>query len=866
MKMRTTKIILFVLAGIFSCSAIAMADDIKVVEWADADGFVKMNALHDAINEDLDEDGNFIGPDNRVYQLKNDGFYWITERIEARFPLRIVGEEPAAGKSPPVLQNRHDADDSWDETMIVSQNDLELRNIWIVGRTEQGNEGWGLIDIAGDNSTVVIDNIVLEYNFSAVIHNLAPGTDFSLTNSHFRNLIDHSQYWAGRIFRTEAPTKRIFVENNTFFNIGHTIIQVRHPEGEFWFNHNTVVNTGRHVVSAEGVQWQNAYIANNLMINGQWHGEIEDDFSPVREQEEDNQYTTWVSLDYIDPTLGFEDQRRVGILNNAHWVHPTIWDYYDEYPEDVPPDAGAPDEGVVRAADFLNVRGHDLVAEWDGIKFENHLDLVGEDLGLQFHDEGHFDKLAVDMMAWIQSFRAGVETSEYYWEMQGRPTGPGELTPSVRQIHPIAQNAENFTYAHSEALTNAIGGYPVGDLNWYPEEKQDWLAERDQLEQEIRDQFEEPDIFHVVADFEAEDGHLSGDATAKYFDGFEYYFLEGGEIVWTFDMEEGGEFGIDLHHNKGDEGDRGQHIIVNGENLLNYEDYGEYYFPGDQPQNTWLVEEIRNEDLFEGEIELQEGRNTIILRASWGYQYFHGLDIVDTGGNVVKDMSIFDGDIRGASGSVTCEDVQDGQEVPFCPSGGGWVDFDSGGEVSFDIEFGGTGDYNVQFFYMLESGTASADLEIGGQFKEIISFEEATGEAEVTVASAYIEEGTQGITVNSAAGGFNLDRVQVFTTEDVWTSSRRPKADLPRAYQLYQNYPNPFNPATNIKFELQNPSDITLTVYDALGRRVSTLAEGRYQEGVHMVQFNPKNLASGVYIYRLQAGDVQITRQMMFIK
>ena len=866
MKQRITALSTMLLLFLFAWSTAVMANEhVKVVEWADEDGFVIMNALLDAIAEDIDEDGNYIGPEDRVYQLQANGYYFNTERIESPGPLRIVGEEPGDGDQPAILQNRHADDDSWDETMIVSQNDLELRHLWIVGRTEQGSEGWGLIDIAGDNSTVIIDHVVLEYNLSAVIHNLAPGTDFSMTNSHFRNLIDHSQYWAGRVIRTEAPTSRLFFENNTFFNVGHTIVQVQQTEGELWFNHNTVVNSGRHVLSAEGVQWQRAFIANNMFINGYWHGETEDDFSAIREGEPDNQYGSWISLDYLDPQLGFEDQRRIGILNNAHYVIPEIWDLYDEYPEDVEPDAGAPAEGDVRAAAFLNQRAMDIIGEWENIKFENHLNLIGEDLGLQFYEDGHFDDLFIDMFAWLSAQRAGLEPSEYYWDIDRDPSPSPDPTPSVGQVYPIAENAENFAYTHSGAMSNAVGGYPVGDLNWFPDQKADWEANRDAQEQQIRDMFDAAEELNAVADLEAEDGILDGDAHVVEFDGFEYFHLETGGFTWTFEMEEGGEYGLNVLHNKGNEGDRGQVIEVNGVNLRNNDGFGEYFFPGDQPNNEWLVEEIRNEDLYEGEIVMNEGQNTVTIRASWGWQAFAGFEIVDAGGNVVAEYTIFDSDIS-ASGTLTCLDEPDGAEVDFCPSGGAWVNYGGSGEVGFDLEFKGTGLYNIQFYYMLESGSASADLYVGGDFVEEVFFDEASGSSEVVVASVNIDEGTQGFSLVSDDAALNLDRVMIFTSTDVWLSADDGGTTLPEGFELSQNYPNPFNPTTQIRFEIPSASDVRLDVYNLIGQRVATLVDGFQAEGTHTVQFDGSHLSSGVYIYRLQAGNHTSVRKMTLIK
>lgn len=866
MRKFSTMLLSLALAVVLGWSQMASAQSVKEVEWWDGSQII-VNSLLDAIDEDLDEEGNFVGPEDRVYQLQAGGIYRNTSRITGNFPIRLVGEE--GGDFPPILQLTEDETGDADGTMIVAQNDLELRNLWIVARTTGGDEGWGQIDLSGDDATVVLDNIVYEYNFGVMIHNLAPGTDLSITNSHFRNMIDHNQWWAGRVLRLEAPTSRVFVENNTFFNIGHTVIQIQQVPGEFWFNHNTVVNIGKEVNQYEGVQRQNVINANNLYINGHWHGEDATNFSDIRVAEEDNQYGSWVNLDYLDPSLGFEEDRRVGIINNVQYTSPQVMAYYDELPADVGPDAGAPAEGDIRAAGFLNQRGQDIVNQFDQIKWENHLDLTGEDLGLQFEQDGHMDGLAERMIEWAVAMRSedGRDMEEWHWDIPGRDYNADDMAPSVPMVWPFAENAENFTYTHEGALGHAVGGYPVGDLNWYPDQKAAWENERDDLEAQIRGMFEDVVETEVVAAMEAEDGQLSGDASIQYFDGFEYFHLEGGGVVWTFDWDQEGEYGLDVHHNKFDEGDRGQNILVNDVNLQNDEDYGEYFFPGDQPNNMWLVEEIRNDELYDGEIVLHEGENTVEISSSWGWQGFHGFDIVDANGDVVESFSIFDGNIVGA-GALTCLDTPESDdEADFCPSGGAWVDFGSGGEVHFDIEFLGTGDYNLQMFYVMDNGSATADVMFGDNLAEAVTFEEASGEREVAVAGAYVEGGTVGITISSDAGGFSLDNLQLFADPAIWTTSADEVAStLPDGFELGQNYPNPFNPTTQINFEVPDYADVRLEVFNLLGQRVATLVDGPQNAGSHSIQFDAQNLSSGVYIYRLQVGNHSAVRKMTLIK
>jgi hypothetical protein len=89
---------------------------------------------------------------------------------------------------------------------------------------------------------------------------------------------------------------------------------------------------------------------------------------------------------------------------------------------------------------------------------------------------------------------------------------------------------------------------------------------------------------------------------------------------------------------------------------------------------------------------------------------------------------------------------------------------------------------------------------------------------------------------------------------------------LPTAFTLEQNYPNPFNARTNISFSLNEPGYVVLTAFDLTGRVIETLTYGYYPAGTHVLVFNAKDLASGIYFYRLQAGQYKDTKRMLLIK
>ena len=95
---------------------------------------------------------------------------------------------------------------------------------------------------------------------------------------------------------------------------------------------------------------------------------------------------------------------------------------------------------------------------------------------------------------------------------------------------------------------------------------------------------------------------------------------------------------------------------------------------------------------------------------------------------------------------------------------------------------------------------------------------------------------------------------------------------MPATFTLHQNYPNPFNPITSLRYDLPEQAQVTLTVYDLMGREVTQLINNTIQEaGYKSVQWNAtdtfgKPVSAGVYLYQIQAGEFAQTRKMVLLK
>lgn len=114
------------------------------------------------------------------------------------------------------------------------------------------------------------------------------------------------------------------------------------------------------------------------------------------------------------------------------------------------------------------------------------------------------------------------------------------------------------------------------------------------------------------------------------------------------------------------------------------------------------------------------------------------------------------------------------------------------------------------------------------------------------------------------SGGFDQE---IYSAVIDITVGVKPAAnEIPMGFNLEQNFPNPFNPSTNIKFELPKASFVKLVIFDALGREMESLVNQEMNAGSHSITWDASKYTSGVYFYKLTAGDFTDTKKMMLLK
>jgi len=213
----------------------------------------------------------------------------------------------------------------------------------------------------------------------------------------------------------------------------------------------------------------------------------------------------------------------------------------------------------------------------------------------------------------------------------------------------------------------------------------------------------------------------------------------------------------------------------------------------------------------------------------------------------------------------------------------GWlIKMDDSGDTLWTRTFGGAGnDYIYSVWqtsdggYMLGGSTESFGAVNGDVYViktdstgDMLWYWNYGGPGEDGAASIRqtADEGfiVAGSTTSFGAGG--NDALIIRLTSDQTSIAENGNPYLPAELSLNPNYPNPFNAVTTISFQLAIPGNVKLAVYDLLGREIAILVNGYLETGNYTIDFDASGLSSGVYFYRMWAGDAVETRRMVLLK
>lgn len=127
-----------------------------------------------------------------------------------------------------------------------------------------------------------------------------------------------------------------------------------------------------------------------------------------------------------------------------------------------------------------------------------------------------------------------------------------------------------------------------------------------------------------------------------------------------------------------------------------------------------------------------------------------------------------------------------------------------------------------------------------------------------TVGEAFVGKSSNAVNQNQIGFWYVYQQTTITDVEDEET--------IPTVFKLEQNYPNPFNPSTIIKFAVPERSNVIIKIYNITGEEVHTLVNEEKERGWYEIKFNSNGLASGIYLYRMQAGSYVNIKKMMLMK
>lgn len=138
-------------------------------------------------------------------------------------------------------------------------------------------------------------------------------------------------------------------------------------------------------------------------------------------------------------------------------------------------------------------------------------------------------------------------------------------------------------------------------------------------------------------------------------------------------------------------------------------------------------------------------------------------------------------------------------------------------------------------------------------------------------AGAVIEVKVSDTGASTAGDVLRADAIKVALFQEISSVDELAAGDVPADFELLQNYPNPFNPATTIEYHIPQTAQVQLAIFDAMGKRVRNLVEAQQQPGRHRIAWDARNeagapVASGVYFYRMRAGEFVDQKKMILLQ
>lgn len=433
----------------------AAAQDQRIVEVPSGFG-----TLNDAVQGDTTATGARVDS-NTVYVLERNGRYLLNGRLRhSGYHLHIRAAE--GDGAPPIVQPGVRESGTADNPLMALAGDFTLEGLWILNQSDAGAKNSNGIAIGAEGITGRIDNCIFEVATWLGIRINLPNSKLYVTNSIIRNLIRIDDPGNGKFLDPRGTNQELmYLENNTFYNMTSEIVResgalIRN----FFFNHNTVYNVGaisRNDARVNLSRIVNGTFANNQFINIAPLGDITTDWDyfggEIEGRTDSGSLFPLDSLKADDLGIAETDRNVVIANNNFHW-DTELLNYFDTI-------------DTVQVFSILSPLAEDFV-DAGLVTLAANLD---EDV--EFANAPDVQRAIGYSQAWYTTFcddDPPLETCDFQ-------TNPAEWDPLVSVAAMPWPIPEDFSYPTTAAsYTGGTGGFPVGDLNWFPEQKAAWIA------------------------------------------------------------------------------------------------------------------------------------------------------------------------------------------------------------------------------------------------------------------------------------------------------------------------------------------------------------------------------------------------------
>ena len=456
---------LFMLILMMQGNVFGQADIVDIPQVYDGSA---AGAINRFISGDTTSTGARNNPD-RIYRLARNKVYLMDAILIADYKLTIIGADqtdPNDGSKPPIVMPAILADGKSPDMLFQVTKDAVFKNFAGFGHTPDKNTAiQKFVQIQADGVRLELKGMDFEGFKDQIVFNSGKDCKIFMEDVYARRIHGVSPF-SGAFLWNNVNSDTTIIRNCTIANGGAYFIVQRNPSNYTLIDHNTLVNTLVNPFFTPMVH--NFYITNNIFKNMHIYAQNK------REDKEgwfdwDGIPSSLISTDTIDirwaDTLGYKNETRTFVVeNNAYFWEQKVRDLWSTILPYTGSDPSWPANDTLIAVDFMNSRTQ---AFFDNdAQFPNMIekDNYNVDPGFTNASEENVDRY-IDFVKHWRAIHNDYLANGFF-------TVDGDGDEALMQ-YPFP---EDYTYSNATLLTGGTDGFPVGDLNWYPEKKALWLG------------------------------------------------------------------------------------------------------------------------------------------------------------------------------------------------------------------------------------------------------------------------------------------------------------------------------------------------------------------------------------------------------